>query len=341
MKKNATLKDIAKRVGVSSSTVSRALNPETKKLINRDLVKRIVDVALELDYTANLIAKSLKNGKTYTIGIIVPDVVNPIFGEMLDGMIEQLSLLDYKSIIILSNENNLDFINTFSTKQVDGLIFANAFINDAGVEYCVNNEIPCVTVGRSTESNNVNQVCVDNESGIGLAISHLRYLGHQNIAFISGPKTISDGYERDSAYRYWKRYYNLDPNDELTIITNSFTQDEGYTGIKKLFEMERKFSAVVTGSDLLAIGVLSYFKHHDIRCPQDISVVGFNGMIYSDVLLTPLTTITVNRKIMAKLAVNALMNSVRNINIEPEKHLIKPELIVRESTSVPRRFSMF
>ena len=340
MKKSVTLKDVAREAGVSSSTVSRALNKNTKNMINADLVLEIEAVASRMQYSTNLIARSLQNGKTYTVGIIVRDIINPIFGELADEIIECLSKSDYKAIIIFAKSNSCEYIESMAAKQVDGLIFTNAYINDLGVEYCIENNIPCVTVGRTTQHNLISQICVDNDSGMQLIIKHLVDLGHRDIAFIAGPESISNGHERKEKFAYWMQHYNANFNDQAIIQASSFNRTCGYSSIQKLFYDGASFTAVVAANDLLAVGVLDYLTQYDIRCPQDLSVVGFNAMLFSDVLSTPLTSVFVDRKIIAQKAVSFLLENLNDKDQVSQEYLAAATLIVRKSTSSPRIFKI-
>ncbi|WP_198134702.1 LacI family DNA-binding transcriptional regulator [Psychromonas ingrahamii] len=346
MNKKTTLKDVASELGISSSTVSRALNEKTKSMINAALVLKIEKTAAKMEYSINHIARSLKNGKKYTIGIIIPDLTNPVFGEISDEIIECLASSEYKAIIIFAQSNSSEYLKNIkyiASNQVDGFIFTNAYIEDIGVKYCKDHRIPCVTVGRTTVNKDISQIYTDNCQGMKLIIEHLVGLGHENIAFIAGPQDISDGYERLKYFEQWMKFYKANYCAKSIINTEKFSRYSGYKAADKLFNKKLRFTAIVAANDLLAVGIMDYLKEHDIICPREVSLVGFNAMLFSDVFSPPLTSVYVDRKLMAKQSVLYLLDALNKKNDAINKvklNIVEPKLIIRDSTCPPRKIAM-
>lgn len=338
--KKITLKDIAAHLGVNTSTVSRALNPKTQKLITPEQVKRIKEAADELGYVQNSMAYALKKGCSMTIGVIVPDLMNPVFPPILKGIMNYVGKEFYASNIAYC-ENDVDValaeIKRMRGRQVDGFILASAFKDDCSVKYCVENSIPAVTVGRAVDEDIVDRVVVDNESGIKQAIQHLIDLGHQRIALVAAPQRISDGYERYHAYCKEVVEKKLGLDERLVVFAEAFNQDAGRLAMQKLLDSKVPFTGVIAANDLVALGCIDALESNNLRCPEDVSVIGFNNMPYLDYFKTPLTTIDIRRQKMGELAAKALIDRIRNPSMPIKHFVLEPGLVIRKSTTRARQ----
>ncbi|MFT6087026.1 MAG: LacI family transcriptional regulator [Glaciecola sp.] len=337
--KKVTLRDLANHLGINTSSVSRALNPKTRGMLTPELVAQVKKIADELGYVQNTMAYALKTGRSMNIGVIIPDLMNPIYPPILKGIINVLSKASYTPLIAYS-ENNiataLDEIKKMKMRQVDGFILACAYREDEAVEYCLANHLPTVTVGRSLDAHKLDQIVIDNEAGVKLAIRHLISLGHKNIAFASGPLSISDGNQRYEAFKKEILTNGLILDESLIVLGDGFTEVSGRDLGEKLVKQDKPFSAIVAGNDLLALGCICALENAGLACPADVSVIGFNNMPYLSMFKTPLTTIAIPRMEMGKNAAEVILSRLMNPE-EPLKNItVTPELIERGSTSAAK-----
>jgi LacI family transcriptional regulator len=338
-KQKVTLRDLANHLGINTSSVSRALNPNTRGMLSPELVAQVEKIADELGYVQNTMAYALKTGRSMNIGVIIPDLMNPIYPPILKGIINVLSQASYTPLIAYS-ENNiataLAEIKKMKMRQVDGFILACAFREDEAVEYCVANQLPTVTVGRSLDAHKLDQIVVDNEAGIKLAIRHLISLGHRNIAFASGPLGISDGNQRYESFKKEILANGLTLDESLIALGDEFTEVSGIDLGERLIKQDKPFSAIIAGNDLIALGCIFALEKAGLSCPADVSVIGFNNMPYLSMFKTPLTTIAIPRMEMGRNAAEVILNRLMNPE-EPIKNItITPELIERGSTAIAK-----
>lgn len=337
--RKVTLRDLANHLGINTSSVSRALNPKTRGMLTPELVAQVEKIADELGYVQNTMAYALKTGRSMNIGVIIPDLMNPIYPPILKGIINVLSQASYTPLIAYS-ENNittaLDEIKKMKMRQVDGFILACAFREDEAVEYCLANHLPTVTVGRSLDTHKLDQIVIDNEAGIKLAIRHLISLGHKNIAFASGPLGISDGNQRYEAFKKEILATGLALDESLIVVGDEFTEIAGIDLGERLLKQDKPFSAIVAGNDLLALGCICALETAGLNCPADVSVIGFNNMPYLSMFKTPLTTIAIPRMEMGRKAAEVILNRLTNADESLKNITVTTELIERGSTSVAK-----
>lgn len=335
--KKVTLRDLANHLGINTSSVSRALNPQKKGMLRPELVAQVEKIAEELGYEQNTMAYALKTGRSMNIGVIIPDLMNPIYPPILKGIINVLSQASYTPLIAYSENSKataLNEIKKMKMRQVDGFVLACAFREDEAIEYCLANHLPTVTVGRSLDIHKLDQIVIDNEAGIKLAVRHLIDLGHKNIAFASGPLDISDGHQRCEAFRKEILANGLTLDESLIVLGDEFTETSGINLGQQLIKQQKPFSAIVAGNDLLALGCIRALEISGLSCPADVSVIGFNNMPYLNLFKTPLTTIAIPRMLMGERAAEVILNRLMEPE-EPIKNIIvTPELIERGSTSI-------
>ncbi len=338
--KKVTLRDVANRLGVNTSTVSRALNPKLKSMITAEKVAQIEKIAEELGYVQNVMAYALKTGSSQTIGVIIPDLMNPVYPPILKGILNVLNAESYIPIIAYC-ENSIDMalaeIKKMESRQVDGLILSSAFREDKSVEYCIKQKLPSVTVGRALDSHKVDQIVIDNAAGIKLALSHLVSLGHRKIAHISGPQLISDGYQRYRAFKQEMITFGLSLDEELIVFADAFNEEGGTVAANELLSRGKSFTAVIAGNDLIALACISVLEKAGLACPQDVSVIGYNNMPYLDQFKTPLTTIGIPRMEMGVMAAEAILERLKNPEAPMKDLVCQPVLLQRKSTAVVRK----
>lgn len=333
-----TIRDVAARVGVHPSTVSRVLNPATRGRITPEIVDKVTRAARKLGYTPNQAAQGLRTSRSRTVGVLIPDITNPIFPPIIRGIEDALGSAGYTAI--LGNTDNLasrerSAVANMRARQVDGLILATARRNDPTVAQCVADRLPVVLVNRSAETDGVSTVLTDDALGIARAVDHLRSLGHREIAHIAGPRSISTGALRRQSFIDAMADAGLSPTPELIAETKAFSESEGLRAASALIGGSARFTAIVAANDLLALGAYDALRNAGLVCPDDVSVTGFNDMPFVDRLTPPLTTIRIPQYELGREAARRLIQLIEMPDMPAGTIILRPELIVRGSTTAP------
>jgi len=334
-----TLRDVAAAAGVHAATASRALNPKTRRLVNADTARRILRVAESLGYQPNPIARSLKTAKSSTIGLVIPDLTNPLFPPIVRGIEDVLGPAGFNAWIV-NTDNDPDRertqIESLRSRQVEGLIIATARLEHPLLEALHEQGMKMVLVNRRLENVEIPSVTPDDSAGIAMAVKHLFDLGHRRIVHLAGPQTTSTGLVRSRAFRHAIRDHGLDEDTSLVVECDYWNEEEGARALRTLLDRGSQFTAIVAGTDLIALGCYDVFAERDISCPDDVSVVGFNDMPFLDKLRPPLTTVRVPHYAIGAEAARMLIETIE----EPSRHarslLLPLSLVVRQSTAPPR-----
>jgi LacI family transcriptional regulator len=334
-----TLRDVAALAGVHAATASRALNPKTRRLVNAETARRIVRAAESLGYQPNPIARSLKTAKSSTIGLVIPDLTNPLFPPIVRGIEDVLGPAGYNAWIV-NTDNDPDRertqIESLRSRQVEGLIIATARLDHPLLEKLHEQGMSMVLVNRRLENVSIPSVTPDDSSGIAMAVKHLFDLGHRRIAHLAGPQTTSTGLVRSRAFRHAIRDHGLDEDSSLVVDCDYWNEAEGARGLRTLLDRGSQFTAIVAGTDLIALGCYDVFTERGISCPDDVSVVGFNDMPFLDKLRPPLTTVRVPHYAIGAEAARMLVETIDEPNRHPRSLLLPLSLVVRQSTARPR-----
>jgi LacI family transcriptional regulator len=329
------LKDLAREVGVHVSTVSRALNPDSGHPVAPDLIEEIRRASRRLGYRQNLAAYSLRTNRSRTIGIVVPDITDSVFPPIIRGIEDGLAQYGYVAMLANTDGNTrrqVKVLETMRARGVDGLILASVLRSDKMVSRLAA-DLPVVTVSRSTDDPRFSSVVHDEDDGIGRLFTHLVSLGHRDIACIAGPQTVSTGFNRYNAFLRHRDLAGLQGRPPLVAFARAFNETEGERCAEELLVAGRRFSAIVCANDRLAIGAIAALRRHDIVCPGDVSVTGFNDMPLADRLSPALTTVRVQHYKAGFEAAGVLIELVESDTAEPH-HLVLPvETIVRNSTA--------
>jgi LacI family transcriptional regulator len=338
-RRKINIKDVAARARVHPSTVSRVLNHETRSMVSETVARRVEKVAKSMGYSRSPLASGLRTGRSFTIGVLIPDLTNPVFPPIVRGIERSLSAKGYIAMLADSDNNQdseLMLLESMKSRSVDGMILATAHRKDPVVDACVADKIPLVLVNRTTDSHDVTSVVNDDVHGIDLAISHLLELGHQRIAFVGGPQNTSTGRDRYVAFRNHFKNGDFKSHPDLMINATSFSEAAGEKTLKKLWSTRRKFTAVVAANDLLALGCYDALQTRGMSCPKDLSITGFNDMPFVDKLSPSLTSIRIPLDEIGRQAADLLLSQIRT-PADTGKTIItlKPELIIRESTELP------
>jgi len=323
-------------VGVHPSTVSRALNPATRGLITEGIARRVTRAAARLGYRLNPIAYGLKTNRSRTVGVLVPDITNPVFPPIIRGIEDALAEAGYTAI--LANTDNdagreRVILENMFARRVDGLILATARRRDPVVERCIAEDLPAVLINRTVDSGAVSSVVNDDAFGVQLVVRHLIDRGHTRIAHLAGPLTLSTGNARHRSFLSALKAAGLRNDARRVVACGAFSESEGRLGFLELWRRDRSFTAVVAANDLLALGCYDAARELGVRVPDDLAVTGFNDMPFVDKLQPPLTTVRIPHYRMGAQAARTLVARLHNRDAPVEHVTLRPELVVRASTA--------
>lgn len=327
------LQAVADAAGVHRSTASRALNPATRHLVAPDLAERIVGMARQLGYRRDALAASLRTGRSRLVGVVVPDIANPVFGPILRGIESALAAAGYSCLLAnvgQDEDEQLRLVEELMERRVDGLILATARKNDPVLGACLDAAVPTVLVNRAEERERASAVVSDDRAGMVLAVRHLAALGHVRIGHLAGPQDLSTGALRRQGFIEAMRHLGLDPHACVEAL--AYTREAGEVAAAELvarFEV----TAIAAANDLLALGAYRALGERGLACPRDVSIVGHNDMPLVDMVEPPLTTIRISHRLMGEEAARLLLRSIETPGSKPRRIVTEPLLIERGSTA--------
>lgn len=329
-----TIKDIANRLNLNFSSVSRALN--NKPGVSDETRKLVVKTAKEMGYQPNVIARGLVSSITKTIGVIMPDIINPLFGEITTAIIETANQNDYDVFLCISNwsaEKEEDYIHTIQQKQVDGLIIKS--VSSSHSKLLEKASVPVVGYESWAANNEFTSVSTDNIKGGYIAAEYLLECGYTKTVILSGPANSSASLNRRRGFFKAYEERNLD-FDESKIDTGEYNIESGYSSAKQIFSEHPDTDSIFTGNDVMALGVLHYLKDHNLKPGEDIGVIGFDNIQISRLPQIRLTTIKQPKhsigRIMTKVLLDEIKNHNEGVQNYPQRILLEPELIIRDTT---------
>jgi len=333
-----TISDIAKVVGVSKITVSRALNGSP--LVSEKTKRKIIEAAKRLNYRPNLIAKSFAKGKTQTIGVIITDITNPFFAEIVIGIENAAKKEGYHLLLGISGddiEEEKKCVQDLLERRVDGILIVPTHkkYNDLEHIYTLKKEkVPFVLVSRNLEEIDSDWVMTDLKKGSYKLVKYLIKLGHEKILFIIGPREVTHSKYRIQGYKNALKEANLNFNEDLLFEGKLSTFEEGYKIGKRILSCYHEdFDAIITINDVTALGVLRAAIELGFRVPEDFSLAGYDDVIFASIAEVPLTTVAQPIREIGEKSVKILLNKIENKS-ESEKceHIfLQPRLVIRDS----------
>ena len=338
----ANIKDVAIKAGVSITTVSHVINDT--RYVSDELRERVFDAMRVLDFHPNTLARSLRSGRTKTIGLIVPDISNLFFAEVA-RKIEDRGLEHGYSVILCNTDDEgakeAEYINVLIAKQVDGIIFISAGFDKENLQKPLSNKIPIVIADRDISGVPTDVVLVNNHQGGYLATKYLIGLGHKSIACISGPSQLTPSAQRVEGYREALKEAGLAENGSLEIA-GDFRYQGGEAAMAKILGSDKKPDAVFACNDMMALGAMRAINNKGLRVPQDISLVGFDDIPISECVYPSITTIAQPIKLLADVVVDYLVERIgikanRKNKEAPEfrRTILETKLVVRDSCAIP------
>lgn len=338
MKQTApTLKMIAAAAGVHASTASRALDPARRHLIAEPLARHIEETARELGYRRNVGAAALRTGRSQLVGVILPDVANPVFGPILQGVEEALAEEGYAAIIANAGgtaEKALGAAENLLARRVDALVSASAELDDPVVSLCLETGIPLVLVNRAEARLRTHTVVADDRRGMRFAVEQLAALGHRHIGHIAGPQGVSTGLWRRDGFIEAMREMGLAEGPVVTAT--AYSRASGAIAARALLTAH-KITALAVANDLLALGAYAALSDAGLRCPDDVSIIGYNDMPLVDLVEPALSTVRINPEALGRQAGKLVLQAIRDRSLPPRFEISEPTLVVRRSIAPPRR----
>ncbi len=335
-----TLKDVAAHVGVHPSTVSRVLRGKENVKISEKTHDKILKAVKELNYIPDFTARALRMKKSFTIGLIVPDILNPYFARIA-RRIEQLGFNKKYTVIVCNTDEDHDkellFLNQLISRGVDGIILAPVQDSKDHIVDLIEKKIPLVLIDRVFENLKVNAVITNNADSVMKAVSHLVKLGHKRIAFLRGQKHIYTIKNRLDGYYKALKKFNLQKNKNY-VVGEGFEFEDGYEATLKLLKLPKLPTAIVSsGGDLVTLGAIKAIMENGLSIPEDISLIAFFDSLYSPYLATPLTTISHFRKRIGEEAFNLLLKQIESKRKSPIKTIcVDTKFEIRNSTAKPK-----
>jgi LacI family transcriptional regulator len=321
--------------GVHPATASRALNEQTEGMVNADTAARIKKVAAAMGYSPNPIARSLKTSRSATIGLVIPDLTNPLFPPIVRGVEDVLRKVGYSAWIV-NTDNRPDIeraaIESFRQRNVEGFVFATAHLKHPLLDELAVTSTPMVLVNRRSASADIPSVTSDDSAGVATAMQHLVDLGHTKIVHLAGPQDLSTGVTRRRAFISSLEDFHLPAERERTHVCQAWSEQAGAEAMRTLLDSGPPFTAVLAGNDLLALGVYDALAERGLRCPDDISVVGFNDMPFMDKVSPPMTTVRIPHYEIGAEAARLLLEVLNDPGRHPRSMLLPLTLVVRAST---------
>jgi LacI family transcriptional regulator len=333
-----TLRDVAQMAGVHPATASRALNPQTRPLVNADTARKVLRAAEAIGYQPNPIARSLKTARSSTVGLVIPDLTNPLFPPIVRGIEDVLTPVGYSAWIVNTDNDPAreeTQVESLRSRQVEGLIIATARREHPLLVRLHRMGVRMVLVNRRVDGLELPSVTADDDAGISMAVTHLAALGHTRIAHLAGPQQTSTGVTRARAFRHAVCDLGLDDDPALIVECGYWSETEGAQALRRLLDAGTTCTAIVAGNDLIALGCYDVFAERGMRCPDDMSVVGFNEMPFLDKMNPPLTTVSIPHYELGSEAGRMLLDTIDDPERVPRSVLLTPSLVVRASTAPP------
>jgi LacI family transcriptional regulator len=331
-----TIRQIARRLGVSVSTVSSVANRHG--YVSETMRARVEKVLEEANYRPNQIARSLRLRETRTVGMIVPDLANTFYAHLTRGAEDYLASVGYRMIVADSREDwkrQHDYLLAFSGKTTDGVILVPSMATDEQVATIPGlvRETPLVYVDRSPLRCQVDSVLVDNVRASFDATQHLLELGHSRIGIVTEPLNLLNAAERLQGYKRALQTHAV-PVDRRLVRRGDNTEDSGYWQGLELFKLPSRPTAVLVCNNLMTLGVLAAIRELGLSCPRDVSLVGFDDFNWSPYMDPPLTMVRQPAGDLGAAAAKALLKRILHPNRESfEKMILPTQLILRRSTA--------
>lgn len=328
----ATIKDVAALAGISYTTVSHVVNKT--RPVSQEVRLKVEAAIKTLDYVPSAVARSLKAKTTATIGLLVPNSLNPYFAELARGIEDYCERNGYCVILCNSDDNpekQRSYLRVLLEKRIDGLIVASAGGDTGLAQGLAGVKTPMVIVDRGLEGVDADLVRIDHEYGAYLATRHLLELGHRDIATIGGPSSTSVAQMRQTGFCRALKEAGVTVRPER-ILESDFTSTGGYNAAAVLLQSNPP-SAIFAGNDMIGIGVLRAAAERNVRVPSELSVIGFDDIQMSRYVYPALTTVGQSILQLGEMAAEVLLRRIATPSLVTDQRIVTPSIVLRESTA--------
>ncbi|MFC9920035.1 LacI family DNA-binding transcriptional regulator [Agromyces binzhouensis] len=330
--------DVAKLAEVHKATVSRALDPRTRDQVNADTVKRVKRAARQLGYVPNAMARGLRTSVSMTVGVIIPDLMNPIFPPMVRGIERVLQPRGYTALLANTDGHEDVEASVFESllqRRVDGFVIATGRLEDQPMlRRAQESGVPAVMVNRESGAGFYPAVTGDQRGGVEAALRHLFGLGHRSIVHLAGPRTFSTTRARAEVF---EALCAAEPGVTGSVVdAGALTAEAGAAAMERIIATGTCPTAVFAGNDLVALGAVRALHAHDLRVPDDVSIIGFNDMPFAADFSPALTTVHVPLQEIGAEAARLLLTAIETGAQRPVSVSMPVELVVRASTAPAR-----
>ncbi|SHK06853.1 transcriptional regulator, LacI family [Clostridium cavendishii DSM 21758] len=328
-----SIKDVAKEAGVSIATVSRVLNDID--VVNEETKKKVLDAIKKLGYRPNIVARSLKTQRTRTVGILIPDISNQFYPEIVRGAEDVANIYDYNVMLCNSDfdpEKEKEYLRVLKEKMVDGVLYMSSSLSDEIVGLINELDLKTVLVETKDKEGIFPSVTIDNVAASYDATKHLIENGLKKIGFI--------GIDKEAENAWGKRYEGYEKAmlenglqiDENLVCFNGLKVKAGHKGVKEMLQKNVKPEAIFCASDEVAMGAINALRERGLRVPEDVSVIGFNDIDLAQVFYPKLTTVAQPMYDMGSVAMRMLIKLINQKTLETGHYMLPYDLIKRDSS---------
>jgi LacI family transcriptional regulator len=338
-----TIADVARLAGVSKSTVSRVLN-ENMHYMRPATRERVAHAITQLGYNPSSVARSLISKRTHAVGLLVSDVSNPFYSDVIHG-VEDVAIAAGYDVFLCNTNYDINrgeaFARSLVAKQVDGVLIMTSNVSDTWMQDLVRCQVPIVILDwdtRNLPDSAMRSILVDFDTGIQAAVDHLISLGHTRLAHVSGPLQYPTSRQRSDAFLRAVARGGIDPSS-VAIVEGNLRIDSGASALRQLLAVPDHPTAVFTANDLMAMGIIWSAAEWGLNIPQDLSVVGFDDISLASEIYPPLTTVSLPRYEIGQLAMNMLLevqNETLILSSMVDRHrVVQSGFAIRKTTTAP------
>ncbi|HYY93295.1 MAG TPA: LacI family DNA-binding transcriptional regulator [Pyrinomonadaceae bacterium] len=331
----SSIKDVAREAGVSTATVSHVINKT--RFVSEEVRARVLEAVERCGYYPNAHARSLASGRTHILGLVVSDISNPFFPELVKSI--EAAAFERGYDLMLSNTNydperTSHYVRRFIERKVTGVVIMTSELDAALIGELARREVSVVFLDLGQPGVHMSNLRVNYEAGIEEAMLHLAALGHTEISFVSGPARLRSAQRRNEAFRNWMRRHL--PDTRAKVYGGDFKLEGGRRAAREILEARERPTAVMAANDMMALGVLVEFQAAGLEVPRDVSVVGFDDIAFAALAEPHLTTICLPRAELGRRAVEALMTTIEYPDQPGVEINLPTYLVVRNSTAPAR-----
>lgn len=335
--KRATIKDVADQCGLALSTVSNALSGT--RFVSEETREKVLKAASEVGYRVSYVARSMRTSRTYSLGILVGDIANPFFPEIVRGAEDVASAEGYNLVLCNTDyreDKQKAYIELLRSQQVDGLILASQIPNPGGIIELINDGVPLVLINQHYSGVEADYVGVDNHKGMKEVCDHLWRLGHRRIGFITGRMGSPAAQDRFEGFQ--QAIEALGGHcDERLVKPGDYSYASGTAAARQMLAMVDRPTAIVGANDLMALGAIEAIEEFGLRAPQDISIIGVDDIFVSAMPWAGLTTLRHPKWTVGATAAQTLISRINNPGNPLSRTIIQPEFIIRSTSGAAKK----